>query len=303
MDPHASPAEPAGAHIVEVRIAYTKGRPDGTLREAPEWQAFREAGIYTPLGEMSFAPVRMEESELRPDPLDDVALLGGRIADAVASGAGPGRRLLMIGGNCASVPGMIGGLQAVHGAHARIGLIWVDAHPDFNTPHTTPSAILGGMPVAVVTGLCHARWRTGARIQAPLPTDRVLMVGTRKRTFGEELLIRATDVATVEIDSPDLTAAVQRLADAVDVVYLHVDLDILDPSLIPSHMAQVPDGPDIEQTVAALGAMLDTGRVDAFAVVSLYATREGGEQSVAAAIALLRPCLARWAAASTPVAA
>ena len=259
---------PIDLHVVEVRIAHTWGRPDGTLRAAPEWEDFREAGIYVPAGDVTFAAVTLGEDELAPDPVDDVALLGGRIADAVAAGATPGRKLLMIGGNCANVPGMIGGLQAVHGPAARIGLIWVDAHGDFNTPRTSTNGILGGMPVAVVTGLCQPEWRRGARIQAPLTTDQVVMAGVRKLTPGEEQLVEATDVTMVPIEGPELAAAVERLAGEVDVLYLHVDLDILDPALIPAHMAQVPGGPGIETTVAALAPVLDTGHVDAFALVS-----------------------------------
>lgn len=282
-------------HVVEVQIAHTYSRPDGILRDAPEWRTFREAGMYDGVGgEVSHAPVTFAESELHEDPVDDVAVLGGRVADAVAVGAAAGRKIVMIGGNCANVPGVIGGLQDVHGPDARIGLIWIDAHGDFNTPRTTPGGILGGMPVAVVAGLCLPKWRAGAHVRAPMPTDRIVMVDVRALLPTEAEMVRASDIEVVPIDGPQLAEAAERLAREVDVLYVHVDLDILDPSLIPSHMAHAGDGATIEETVAALGACFDTGAVDVFALVSYYATRPGGDVSVAAAADILVPSLAHW---------
>src|SRR5690606_20264009 len=75
--------------------------------------------------------------QARPEPTDNLGLLGGEIATAVASGREAGKPVLVIGGNCASVPGVLGGMQVAHGPDARIGLVWFDAHGDFNTPRTT----------------------------------------------------------------------------------------------------------------------------------------------------------------------
>jgi arginase len=288
-------------HVVEVQIAHTYSRPDGILRDAPEWKTFREARMYDAVGgDVSFAQVTFAESELHQDPVDDVALLGGRIAGAVAEGAAAGRKILMIGGNCANVPGVIGGLQDVHGPTARIGLIWIDAHGDFNTPRTTPGGILGGMPVATIAGLCLPKWRSGAHVQVPMPTDRIVMVDVRALLATEAEIVRASDITVVPIDGPGLGEAAERLAREVDVLYVHVDLDILDPSLIPSHMAHAGNGPGIEETVAALGTCFDTRAVDVFALVSYYATRPGGDVSVQAAADILSPSLEHWARVSDP---
>jgi arginase len=284
-------------HVVEVRMAHTYSRPDGILRDAPEWRTFRDAGMYDGVGgAVTYAQVDFDASELAEDPVDDVALIGGRIAGAVAQGAG--KKILMIGGNCANVPGVIGGLQDVHGPAARIGLIWIDAHGDFNTPRTTPGGILGGMPVAVVAGMCLPKWRAGAHVQVPIPTDRIVMVDVRALLPVEEQIVRASDIQVVPIAGPELGEAAERLAREVDVLYVHVDLDILDPSLIPSHMAHATDGASIEETVAALGACFDTRSVDVFALVSYYATRPGGDVSVAAAADILAPSLAHWTSRS-----
>jgi arginase len=209
----------------------------------------------------------------------------------------------MVGGNCCAVPGMVGGLQQALGATKRIGLVWFDAHGDFNTPRTTISGMLGGMPVAVAAGLCYPTWRAGAGQEVALPTDRIVMVDVRDLDDAEETLIRATDVTRTPIAGPEFEAAVKRLAAETDLIYLHIDLDVLDQSLVPSHHTKAAGGPGLAQTLAAVETVLDTGKVEALALVSVCSTDPGGDVSLASAIDLLRPSLARWGhEVSAPVA-
>ena len=146
-------------------------------------------------------------------------MIGGEIAAAVAAGRRAGKPVLVVGGTCDAVPGIMGGLQQAHGPAARIGLVWFDAHGDFNTPGTTLSGMLGGMPVAVAAGLALPRWRRASRQMAPLPTDRIVMVDVRNLDPAEEQLIRATDVVIAApaagFPGQDLRQAIADLADAL----------------------------------------------------------------------------------------
>jgi arginase len=285
--------------VVEVQVAYRYGRPGPRMLPTPEWESYREAGIYDAAGEASISQVTLGFDEIvEEDPVADVSLLGSRIAAAVADGVRAGRRPLLVGGNCTGVPAMVGGLQQGHGAATRIGLVWIDAHADFNTPKTTSDGLLGGMPVATVAGFCQPRWRRATGVEVPIPADRILMVDVRRMTEPERTIVDASDITVVAVDSPGLGPAVDRLSAETDLLYLHIDLDVLDPALVPAHYAQEPGGPSVEQVVAALEPMFDTGRVGAFALVSLYAVAPEGDKSIAAAKAILRPALARWAANS-----
>jgi arginase len=120
------------------------------------------------------------------------------------------------------------------------------------------------------------------------------MVDVRRMSEAERTIVEASDITVVGIDSPELGPAVRRLAAETDLLYVHIDLDVLDPALVPAHYAKETGGPGVEQVVAALEPMFDTGRVGAFALVSLYAVAPEGERSIAAAIGILRPALARW---------
>lgn len=277
-------------HVVELSGAYTGTGFDAT----PEPEVYRREDVYAAAGASPSFDQPLFEGAASEDPIRSLAGMSAGVAEAVAGGARAGRKVLMVGGNCTAVPGMVGGLQQGRGATTRIGLVWFDAHGDFNTPRTTISGMLGGMPVAVVAGLCHPLWRAGAGQAAPLPTDRIVMVDVRDLDPREEDLIEATDVTRAPITGAELPAAVRRLAAETDLLYLHVDLDVLDRSLVPSHRTPAPGGPDLDQTVSAIRTVLDTGRVEAFALVSACTTGPGGEISLASAMKVLRPSLARW---------
>ncbi len=229
---------------------------------------------------------------------DNLGLMGGAIADAVASARREGKAILMTGGDCTHATGVVGGLQDAHGPAARMGLVWFDAHGDFNTPKITLSGMLGGMPVAVCAGLAHPRWRERSHIVAPLPTDRIVLVDVRNLDEAEEQLIRATG-AVIAAPAPgfageDLGQAVARLAERCDMIYLHIDSDVLDATLVPNHGTKEPNGPTMEQVCTAIDTVMATGKVVAYAVVSVYGQGEGSKASVASGVELIRAGLASW---------
>jgi arginase len=207
---------------------------------------YYEADIFS-IGDV---PVHVVEPKFPEDQrsnsaVQNLGILGGQIAEEVAAARREGRAVLMTGGNCCHITGVIGGLQDAHGPSARIGLVWFDAHGDFNTAKTTLSGMLGGMPVAVAAGLTHPAWRIGSHITAPLPTDRIILVDVRNLDLAEEQLIRATDtvIAAVNPGFPgeDLKTAVDQLAEKVDLIYLHIDSDILDEGYTPNHATKEPN--------------------------------------------------------------
>ena len=229
---------------------------------------------------------------------DNLGILGGLIADQVATARRADRAPLMVGGNCSHITGVIGGLQQAHGADARIGLVWFDAHGDFNTPGTTLSGMLGGMPVAVAAGLAFPRWREGSLQLAPLPTDRIAMVDVRNLDPPEEQLIRSTDIriaaAAPGFPGEDLEEVVADLAGRCDLLYLHIDADVVDVSFVPNHRTPEPNGPDLDQVKAAIQTVMATGKVAAFAVVSVFPEGEGGETSVESGMEMIRSGLEGW---------
>ena len=237
-------------------------------------------------------------AERPADPIADLAAVNARVATAVTEGLAGGAAPLLAGGNCSHIIGMIGGLQQSHGVTTRIGLLWLDAHGDFNTPATSLSGMHGGMPVAVAAGLCLPEWREGGGQLVPLPAERIVMVDVRNLDEAEERLIRATSVEIARFgsgfDITPVTAAINRLAARCDLLYVHVDADILDVSLQPNHPTAEPDGPTLEPVLAVLRHAFATGKVGAFAVVSVNAEGEQGQVSLQSGIKMVEEGVRAW---------
>ena len=254
-------------------------------------KAYQESGLYDAFDIARIDEPRLTETERTGDQVADVAEINRNVAalvsDAIAQGSFP----VLAGGTCNHLPGVIGGLQRAYGSDARIGLLWLDAHGDFNTPATTMSGMLGGMPVAVVAGLCHGQIREGAGIRSPLPTDRIVMVDVRNLDPEEERLIRSTDVEIVGFgpgeETSAIAAAIQRLSDQVDYIDLHIDSDILDVRFQPNHSTGEPDGPGIEAVIEVIDTAFATGKVVSFAVVSVNPEGPEGAISLESGSAML----------------
>jgi arginase len=174
----------------------------------------------------------------------------GHFADLVAANERDGWFTVGLLATCPSMPGLVAGLQhsGRDGAPLRIGMLWLDAHPDFNTPETTRSGSLGGMPVAVATGRALRILRQDAKLDPPLDDRQVVMGGVRLTDPLEQALLDRSRIEQLTVDdlrtaSPAVFAQLDRLSRENDKVYIHIDLDVLDPREVEGHGNKVPGGP------------------------------------------------------------
>ncbi|HKH93643.1 MAG TPA: arginase family protein [Gemmatimonadaceae bacterium] len=149
--------------------------------------------------------------------------LAGEVASARARGAFP----LTIAGNCISSVGTIAGLGA-----GTTGVLWFDAHGDFNTPESTVGGFLDGMAMATAVGRCWTALAATVPGFVPVAEQNVVLVGGRDLDPAEAKLLAAS--AVTHIGAPEvharLDSALEALAGRVDQLYVHVDLDVLDAS-------------------------------------------------------------------------
>jgi len=215
----------------------------------------------------------LDGAEIDDDQIVNLGRINAKIAAGVVAAVDAAAAPVLLGGTCSHLIGMVAGFQQAYGPDARIGLLWLDAHGDFNTPRTSYSGMLGGMPVAVTAGLCFPVWRELAGQRAPLPTNRIVMVDVRNLDDREEVLIRATDVTVArfgdDFDPAPVDTAIDRLAADCDWIYVHVDADILDASLQPNHPTAEPNGPDLQTVIHVLDHAFATGKACGFGVVSV----------------------------------
>lgn len=178
------------------------------------------------------------------------ARLAKRVGEAIEGGAFP----LVLGGNCDSALGTLAGIGA-----SRTGIIWFDAHGDFGTPRTSPDGYLGGMPLAIITGHCHEElWRRVGNGD-PTPEPRIVMAGVRDVEREQRPLLEASEVAVVEAarmhkegSATSLHAPLAKLNSRVGKVYLHLDIDSLDPSHAPGVDFPAPGGLSPEEVEKAI---------------------------------------------------
>jgi arginase len=204
-----------------------------------------------------------------------LALAEGQLAKVVADERRSGNLPVGLLANCSSILGMLSGLQhsGPTAKPLRVGMVFVDAHGDFNTPETTLSGMLGGMPVAIAAGQCLTRMRLKTGLEPALPTGHIVEVCVRDTDPLEQELLDRSDIQQMTLEdvrtrSANLHAAMKRLSDATDVIYIHVDMDGLDPREVPGHPLTVAGGPTSIELAAALTEMFKYEKVAAFGVAS-----------------------------------
>ncbi len=229
----------------------------------------------------------------------NIGRLGAHVGRHVAQGCEDGAKVLVLAGDDTASVGVIAGLQLARGAGHRVGIVWFDAHGDFNTPETSVSNILAGMPLAILAGLAGPLWRESAMLAATVPTDRMVIAGVRELDDAEEQLLRSTDVQILRhaesLSGRTFADAVERLAEKVDDIYMHIDLDVLDPSLVPSSSTPSPRGMTLENMEKLMDQAFATTKVAVVGVAGLN-PRAGqrGATSTKSARDLLVAAIPRW---------
>ena len=176
--------------------------------------------------------------------------LAAMVAEHLASGFRP----VSIAGDCCSTIGVAAGLQR---AGVDFLLIWLDAHGDFNTWETTPSGFLGGMPLAMLVGRGEQTMPEEVGLQR-LPEERILITDARD-------LDPAENTALLESEIVRLTSVDELIRHPLPElpIYLHLDVDIIDPSEAPAMNYLAPGGPSVDEMQEAFRYLARTGNVKA----------------------------------------
>jgi arginase len=201
---------------------------------------------------------------------------------AVKEALKSGNPLIMAGGHCTWAPGVIGPIAEYFGDDVKIGIIWIDAHGDIKTEITSDNRLLAGMPLATILGFGMEKWRLSGGLEKPLDGSNVLISDYRVRTPEvvedmERAGINTLDTAGFN-DPEQWKKAVQMIADKVDILYLHVDIDILKKEYTPTFIFPTPGGNELGPVIDNIRTVMDTGKVFAFGVYnSLFDTDEPGQ--------------------------
>jgi arginase len=208
-----------------IQLPYDSGRFGERMGRGPI--ALLDSGLAEHLrsvgNEVDVASVRLSEG-LHSETNALVELQGlavPLIRDALERQARP----IILSGNCGTAA-----LSAMAALDPRsTGIIWFDAHADFNTPETSPSGFLDGMGLAILTGRCWRRLAERFESFQPVLDSQVIQIGVREKDPPEVQLLQESGIKQIPtVALAELPEVLRQLG--TDTVYVHVDLDVIDTS-------------------------------------------------------------------------
>ena len=188
-----------------------------------------------------------------------------------------GRCPLVLGGDHSLAMGSIAAVVDVARSRGeRVGVVWLDAHGDMNSPDTSPSGNIHGMPLAVLLGRGpDALVRIGASTPVIAP-DQVALVGIRAIDTAESAAIRSSGVHALTMRDVDergmravIAEAIETLLSSCDRLHVSFDVDFLDPLIAPGVGTRVRGGPNYREAHLVMEMLADCGKVGSVDVVEL----------------------------------
>jgi arginase len=295
---------PEGAlKVALVKMPYTGARNVAELSDTPNY--LEQGGLERMLADGGVMLKPISTVELTSEEQRDygewhrLGLANGHLAEIIAANREEGYLSVGLLANCSSLMGMLGGFQHSGATRRplRVGLVFVDAHGDFNTPETTLSGMLGGMPVAVSAGMALTNLRLKSGLDPALPTRYIVMAALRDTDPLEQELIDRSEIEHITVDdirdlTPMIDHQVERLSRLTDVIYIHIDMDVLDPSEVQGHSLNVPNGPTSLELAAALTEMFEYEKVAGLGIASTPSFEDDpGGKSLKAAYNLIEGAL------------
>lgn len=232
------------------------GAGPGRLLESGLADALRAAG-HTVSAEHVELPAGVNETEIAA-----TFALAAQLAERVRAARAEGALPIALAGNCASSIGTLSGIDGPVPA-----IVWLDAHGDLNTPETTRSGMLDGMALSIATGRCWTSMASAVPGFRPIPPENVCLIGTRDLDRAEAEYLVSSPIPVfraAEIDDVQLPQVLERLRSRADTVYLHIDLDVLDPAEGTANVFATPHGlllPQVLQVIEMMRRGLDIAAV------------------------------------------
>lgn len=267
--------------IILIGAGMDAGKRRQGCRMGPD--AYRVAGLAEALSELGHTVVdrgdiRPDQTEIAEHPhlfsLPDCVGWTRALQRAAVDAAGRGVPIFMGGDHALSMGTVVG--MAEHAAQAGrpLFVLWLDAHSDFHTPDSTGSGNLHGTPVAYFTG--RPGFEAFPALAAPVPTDRVGMIGLRSVDPAERAALERDHAMLADMRSIDehgvkapLMAFLDRVHAENGLLHVSLDVDFLDPSIAPAVGTTVPGGATEREAHLIMELLHESGLVCSLDLVEL----------------------------------
>jgi arginase len=252
--------------VALIAVPYDSGRRGERMGEGPEYLI--RAGLNTRLVQAGH-DVEVRILEASPDSwraeigtaFDLARTVARTVAALIADGVFP----LVLSGNCG--PAALGSVGGLSGTPV---VFWFDAHGDFNTPETTVGGFLDGMALATLTGRCWTRLAPSIPGFRPVPESAVTLVGARDFDPLEAEALNGSAIRRVRPEElrMQLPAMLGGLSGETSA-YLHLDLDVLDPSEGPVNCYAASGGLSRVDVAWAIAAIAEAAPLRAASLTAL----------------------------------
>ena len=263
--------------------------------------AIRYADLDDRLGDLGIGcadwgnvPTAVAEATASGDPkarfLTEIKETCERIARAVARAVGEGRTPIVLGGDHSIALGTLGGMASAYGVG---GAIWFDAHGDLNTPATTPSGNVHGMPLGAALGRDKEAFASDAWPLPALDPAHVVLVGVRSLDEAERAYVRESGIGVYtmsEIDRRGIEPVVREALERVEgasFVHISVDMDVVDPDVAPGVGTPVRGGLSYREAHLAMELVAESGLLGSLEIVEVNPILDRGNETAALAVELV----------------
>ena len=269
--------------------------------------AIRIAGVARQLTELGHRVIddgdvvikNMEELKVgneRARFLPEIARASTIIARKIEKIIGLGHFPLVLGGDHSIAIGTVSGLAAFAQRQGKkLGLLWIDAHGDINTPETSPSGNIHGMPLATLLGFGAGELTSIGGAAAKISPANVALVGIRSLDSGEKKRLKETGVQVHTMSDIDrhgvhqvMKKALARVTDGTDFVHVSLDLDAVDPSVAPGVGTPVKGGLAYREAHLIMETVADAGVMTSLEVVEVNPILDEGNASAEFAVELVQ---------------
>lgn len=230
--------------------------------------------------------------------LNIVAEVNEKLCAEVSSAMSEGKFPLVIGGDHSIAIGTISGVLQ----HKKnLGVIWFDAHGDINTPQTSPSGNIHGMPIAVLLGMGDESLTSIGGKDAVLKKENIVYIGSRDLDAGERTALKSLGIKVFTMHEIDdmgiknvMTEAIRIAGEGTDGIHVSFDLDVLDPEVAPGTGTKVPGGMGYREAHYALELIARSEKLVSAEFVEVNPLLDHENMTAKATVALAGSLLGEW---------
>ncbi|MDU0204282.1 arginase [Paenibacillus sp. MAH-36] len=296
--------------IAAISVPFDLGAGRRGASKGPK--AIFQAGLLRGLQQMNMtiqhvADIRLPNDTAAPLPpevdkknlkyLAEVIDINTRLAEQVSKAAEQGQFPLVIGGDHSIAIGTLAGLS---GHYTNLGVIWIDAHSDLNTAHTSPSGNIHGMSLAISLGMGHPLLTGIQGDQAKVKPENIVLIGSRSLDEGEKKLIRSLGIKCYtmhDIDRKGMAAVMQDaityISGKTDGVHVSFDVDSLDPLEAPGTGTAVKGGLQFREAHLAVEMLHEAGIVTSAEFVEVNPLLDDNNKTSHLAVGLISSLLGK----------